>query len=616
MPANSLLQKFIAPFVILLSGSLLAFSWWIQYSLEKHFEQTVEEDLIGRFELLAIQHQLLEEFVERGSSSEIFQAFAEKNRIHISILDPKTGLLLSDSSSLQPPKGKHSSLPEIDAAINYQPKVTKRFNPAFNTIALWFARRVPNKFGNDLILRVSLELPTKTPQAEGLFFKMLLAMLLLMTTTMITSLLIANGFRKSLNELRRGAARFAKGELRKKLNVTDDAEIGELGQQLNEMAALLNQRFENLENQRSERETILSSMEEGFMAVDKYHQVLSINRAAAQLFRLDPEKAIGQDLQFLIRNFQLSHSLQKALTTKQPLEKDFQLTDSQENVRHFQVRITPLLKTSGDQFGALIVLNDITRIKLVETIRRDFVANVSHELKTPITSIIGAVETLIDGAIEQREVADRFLGIISRQSDRLDNLIRDLLLLSQLEHLDEGGIQAEVGTLHSVIRHAVGICELKAQDKEISLVWECSDCIAMRMNAPLLEQALVNLIENAIKYSPKKQQVEIRGSLEKREVIIEIKDQGSGIDAQHLDRIFERFYRVDAARSRKLGGTGLGLAIVKHIVQSHGGMVSVESNLNIGSKFTLKFQTTIPEKAEIHEEKKSQKHCHDSSSTS
>ena len=461
-----------------------------------------------------------------------------------------------------------------------------------------------------------MELPTKTPQAEGLFFKMLLAMLLLMTTTMITSLLIANGFRKSLNELRRGAARFAKGELRKKLNVTDDAEIGELGQQLNEMAALLNQRFENLENQRSERETILSSMEEGFMAVDKYHQVLSINRAAAQLFRLDPEKAIGQDLQFLIRNFQLSHSLQKALTTKQPLEKDFQLTDSQENVRHFQVRITPLLKTSGDQFGALIVLNDITRIKLVETIRRDFVANVSHELKTPITSIIGAVETLIDGAIEQREVADRFLGIISRQSDRLDNLIRDLLLLSQLEHLDEGGIQAEVGTLHSVIRHAVGICELKAQDKEISLVWECSDSIAMRMNAPLLEQALVNLIENAIKYSTKKLQVEIRGSLEKSEVIIEIKDQGSGIDAQHLDRIFERFYRVDAARSRKLGGTGLGLAIVKHIVQSHGGMVSVESNLNIGSKFTLKFQTTIPEKAEIHEEKKSQKHCHDSSSTS
>lgn len=203
MPANSLLQKFLAPFVILLSGGLLAFSWWIEYSLEKHLEQTVEEDLIGRFELLAIQHQLLEEFVERGSSSEIFQAFVKKNRIHISILDPKTGLLLSDSSSLQPPMGKSSSLPEIDAAINNQPKVTKRFNPAFNTMALWFARRVPNKFGNDLILRVSLELPTKTPQAEGLFFKMLLAMLLLMTATMITSLLIANSFRKSLNELRR-----------------------------------------------------------------------------------------------------------------------------------------------------------------------------------------------------------------------------------------------------------------------------------------------------------------------------------------------------------------------------------------------------------------------------
>jgi len=370
------------------------------------------------------------------------------------------------------------------------------------------------------------------------------------------------------------------------------------------MAAVLNQRFENLENQRSERETILSSMEEGFLAVDKYHQVLSINRTAAQLFRLDPEKVVGQDLQLLIRNFQLSHSVHEALTSQQPLEKDFQLTDSEENIKHFQVRITPLRKSSGDQIGALIVLNDITRIKLVETIRRDFVANVSHELKTPITSIKGAVETLIDGAIEQREVADRFLGIISRHSDRLDSLISDLLLLSQLEYRDEGGIQAEEGTLQLVIRHAVGICELKAQEKEISLVWECSESIQMRMNAPLLEQALVNLIDNAIKYSPEKRQVEILAKLEKSEVIMEIKDHGSGIDARHLDRIFERFYRVDAARSRKLGGTGLGLAIVKHIVQSHGGTVSVESNLNMGSRFILKFPTTIPKKTELHEERK------------
>ncbi len=604
MPANSLLQKFLAPFVIVLSGGLLAFSWWIEYSLEKYVEQTVEEDLIGRFELLAIQPQLLVELVESGSSSEVFQVFAKKTRIHISIIDPKTGLLLSDSSSLNPPKGNGSSLPEIEAAINNQPKVTKRFNPAFNTTALWFARRVPNKFGNDLILRVSLEIPTKTPQAEGLFFKMLLAMLLLVAATMTISLLIADGYRKSLNELRRGAARFARGELRKKLNVPDDSEIGELIQQLNEMAAVLNQRFENLENQRSERETILSSMEEGFLAVDKYHQVLSINRAAAQLFRLNPEKVIGQDLQLLIRNFQLSHSVHEALTTQQPLEKDFQLNDSEENIKHFQVRITPLRKSSGDQIGALIVLHDITRIKLVETIRRDFVANVSHELKTPITSIKGAVETLIDGAIEQREVADRFLGIISRHSDRLDSLISDLLLLSQLEYRDEGGIQAEEGTLQLVIRHAVGICELKAQEKEISLVWQCSESIQMRMNAPLLEQALVNLIDNAIKYSPEKRHVEILATLEKSEVIIEIKDQGSGIDARHLDRIFERFYRIDSARSRKLGGTGLGLAIVKHIVQSHGGTVSVESNLNMGSRFVLRLPTTIPNKTELHEERK------------
>ena len=158
--------------------------------------------------------------------------------------------------------------------------------------------------------------------------------------------------------------------------------------------------------------------------------------------------------------------------------------------------------------------------------------------------------------------------------------------------------------LHSVIRNAVGICELKAQEKDISLVWECSESITMRMNIPLLEQALVNLIDNAIKYSSEKRQVEIKATIEKSEVIIKIQDQGSGIDTRHLDRIFERFYRVDAARSRKLGGTGLGLAIVKHFVQSHGGTVSVESNLNMGSKFTLKFLAPTNEKMELDEERK------------
>ncbi len=564
----------------------------------------VEFSLFQFLELLAIQPQLLEKFVESGSSSEVLQAFAKKTRVHISILDPKTGMLLSDSSSLNPPKGDRSRLPEIKAAINNQPEVTKMFNPAFNKTALWFARRIPNKLGNDLILRVSLELPTKTPQTEKLFFKILLAMLLLITATMITSLLIAKGYRKSLNELRRGVARFAKGELRKKLNVPDDSEIKELGHQLNEMAALLNQRFEDLENQRSEQETILSSMEEGFIAVDNYHQVLRINRAAAQLLRLDPYKVIGQDLQLVIRNFQLNHSVHEALTSQQTLEKDFQLIDSRENLKDFQVRITPLMNPTGDQLGALIVLNDITRINLVETIRKDFVANVSHELKTPLTSIKGAVETLIDGAIEQREVADRFLGIISRHSDRMAGLISDLLLLSQLEYRDEGGLKDEMRALHSVIRNSVGICELTAQKKEIRLVWECSESIAMRMNAPLLEQALVNLIDNAIKYSPEKRQIDIQARLEESDLIIEIQDQGSGIDTRHLDRIFERFYRVDAARSRKLGGTGLGLAIVKHIVHSHGGTISVKSNLNTGSKFTLKFPSTFLEKTELHKERK------------
>jgi two-component system phosphate regulon sensor histidine kinase PhoR len=237
-------------------------------------------------------------------------------------------------------------------------------------------------------------------------------------------------------------------------------------------------------------------------------------------------------------------------------------------------------------------MNDVTRLKKLENIRRDFVANVSHELKTPITSIKGYAETIIDGGMEDREQDKEFLNVIVRQADRLHAIVDDLLSLSRIEQETEHDqIQLVNGSLKEVLLEAFEVCEIKAVEKQISLELDCPDDVQVPMDGPLLEQAVVNLLVNAIKYSHEGGRVAVTVSHGEAEdqgtVALSVRDFGVGIEQKHLPRLFERFYRSDKARSRKLGGTGLGLAIVKHIAQVHNGTVTVESELGEGTVFTI-----------------------------
>ena len=227
-------------------------------------------------------------------------------------------------------------------------------------------------------------------------------------------------------------------------------------------------------------------------------------------------------------------------------------------------------------------------MRKLENLRRNFVANVSHELKTPITSIIGAVETLLDGAVGNKDEADRFLKVIARQSDRLNIIIEDLLRLSRIEtKAEKGEIVLSKVALRPVLQAAIADCESLARTKSSKLALSCADDIQARLNAPLFEQAIINLIDNALKYGSDGKPVEIGAEGDEVSVRITVKDYGPGIDAKHLPRIFERFYRVDKSRSRELGGTGLGLSIVKHIVIAHGGRITVESTPGQGSIFRI-----------------------------
>jgi two-component system phosphate regulon sensor histidine kinase PhoR len=234
------------------------------------------------------------------------------------------------------------------------------------------------------------------------------------------------------------------------------------------------------------------------------------------------------------------------------------------------------------------VLDDVTRLRRLENLRRDFVANVSHELKTPITSIKGFIETLQDGALNNEGDARRFLEIMARQADRLNAIIEDLLHLSRVEEeAAQQDIELKEQPLRESLQAALHGCQHKAGARQIPLKLKCETGLCARINAPLLEQAVVNLLDNAIKYSAPGSPVEVEAGQEKDGIAIRVRDGGCGIAAEHLPRLFERFYRVDKARSRQMGGTGLGLAIVKHIAQAHGGRVAVTSRPGEGSVFSL-----------------------------
>ena len=390
-----------------------------------------------------------------------------------------------------------------------------------------------------------------------------------------------------LAQIRAGAARLASGDLEHRLPLSGTEEFALLAECLNRMAEQLHARIRTILSQQNEREAMFASMEEGVLAVDCAGRILSLNETCARLLGREVTQLRGRLVHEVFRKADLLRFIDDVLASPAAVDDHLQFLGQQD--RWLNAHGMALYDAEGRQTGALVVLHDVTRLRQLENIRRDFVANVSHELKTPITSIKGFVETLLDEKLEDKENALRFLNIILKQANRLDAIIRDLLSLSRIERGAENqAIPLEPGWLREVVQAAHEMCEKKAADKQIAVAIQCPDDLRANISAPLLEQVVVNLIDNAIKYSEPGSTVAVEAEAEAAEVVLRVRDQGCGIPAKHLGRLFERFYRVDKARSRELGGTGLGLAIVKHIVLAHHGTVGVESTVGKGSTFLVR----------------------------
>jgi two-component system phosphate regulon sensor histidine kinase PhoR len=520
-----------------------------------------------------------------------------------------SGQVLGDSHENPAGMENHLSRPEVSEALRQGDGSSVRFSPTLGTQMMYVALALRELDRPVAVIRISSPLAEIDRAAHSMYVHLLWAGLAIAAGAAILSLFIARRISHPIVGIERVAERFAAGELDLRVPTPASAELAALAGSLNRMAVQLGERITTITAQRNELDAILASMAEGVFAVDNQGCIVSANPAAARLLGLDPAAAQGRHVEEVIRNVDIQQFVRQTLAGVQPPEMDISLpldgvrppngarveggqdtrdTTGWESSRSFTLHGAGLTDARGRRTGAVIVLNDMTRLRRLEAIRRDFVANVSHELKTPVTSIQGFVEALVEGGIKDPAQIERYLSIIARHASRLNSIIDDLLTLSRLEEAGERrALSFEVSPIKPVLAEAIDLSGVKADEKRITLELACDDAVEARINPPLLEQAVVNLIDNAIKYSPEGSHVRLEARQDQTQVSMAVTDEGCGIPPEHLPRIFERFYVVDKSRSRKLGGTGLGLAIVKHIAQAHGGRIAVASTPGKGSTFTI-----------------------------
>jgi two-component system phosphate regulon sensor histidine kinase PhoR len=462
-----------------------------------------------------------------------------------------------------------------------------RYSDTVHHDLLYVGMAVTTKQG-PVVVRAARPLAWLAKDRRLLGREVLLAMALIGALALVLAWWLARRVGRVLERIGSGVRRFAGGDLTHRIPIPAHDELIDLVEGMNSMAAALEQRLRQLQDRHEEEGTILGSMVEGLVAVDRDQHVIKANAAAADLLRMDARQAEGRSLQEVTRHAGLQRLVARVLDSG--TESHEELTVRNGDDRIVAAHGCLLRNGDGEPVGAVVVLHDITRLRRLEQMRREFVANVSHELKTPVTSIRGFVETLREGAMDDPEQARKFLDILSRQSARLQRIIEDLLTLSRLETgSDDNAFPRECVPIRPVLEAALQLADAGCRDSGVPPPRiECPDELEACINPPLLEQAVMNLVDNAVKHGGGDQPVTVRACREGDVLLIEVQDHGVGIPRDHLPRVFERFYRVDKGRSRDRGGTGLGLSIVKHIAQAHGGSAEVESRPGRGATFRLR----------------------------
>lgn len=490
--------------------------------------------------------------------------------IRVTYID-KNGNVLMDSEADKETMSNHNNRQEVIDARKNNTGYSIRYSNTIKKRMLYFA----TEFGDGYIIRSSMPMESLY-SFENIYIKyFLVVVLVVFIIAIILCLRLTHNIIQPIKELQNTTYDISSGKLDKRVNISSKDEIGELGKTFNSMADKLQKTLMDLIDKQDKLEAILKSMESGVIAVDNNYRVIMINPYAEKIFGIS-KNIIGLNLLDSIRDFEFEDILKNS-------NEDFnEMKILWPKERILRIRKADII-TEGKHIGTVAVIQDITDIRRLENMRSEFVANVSHELKTPLTSIKGFAETL--KYVDDNDKKEKFLDIINDEAERLTRLINDILTLSDIENNSDIGHE-EV----SVKKCIEDICTLMkhaADAKNISLSSEIEKDAVLIGSEDKIKQMLLNLVDNAIKYSEPGGKVLVKEFIKDNQCIIWVKDTGIGIPENHMARLFERFYRVDKARSREKGGTGLGLAIVKHIVLALKGTVEVESEPGKGSTFKI-----------------------------
>ncbi|TKB81623.1 MAG: cell wall metabolism sensor histidine kinase WalK [Nitrospira sp.] len=601
LPKLSIRLKAILSALLAVSLGILVAGWLALRSLEQLELARLEETLIVRTELAAYSltptlspgrplplGQRERESLHRATAEIARHALARVTVIAPdgTVLADSTIPATADASQLE----NHRRRPEVIQALSdgRGRHVRKSATTGVNTA--YFALRIDGPSGVAVaVVRLGLPLTTLESRIGDLQHALALACSVALGAAILLSLMIFNGLTKPLSDIAVVARRIAGGALGERVAGPSRDEVGMLAESINQMADQLESKIQQVSEDRAQLLAMLSSMVEGVMVLDVQGRLLRMNPAAERMFGLSSGSCSGQHIDRVIRHQEFAELVRRVLASKEQGGGEITMRPSGTTLR-IEATVTDCQR--DDEACAVFVLHDITALRRLEKVRKDFVANVSHELRTPLTSIKGYVEALLDGALSNPAQAEPFLQIISRQADRLNLIIEDLLQLSQIES-GQVHFKHEPVDLKDLIERSLAMIKPIADKKRHRVTLALPpDLPPISGDEERLGQVLTNLLDNAVKYTPEGGRIEISGrrigESGSGQVELCVADSGVGIPPADRPRVFERFYRVDKARSRELGGTGLGLSIVKHIVEGHRGAIWVEGNDPFGSRFLIR----------------------------
>ena len=595
---RNLFWKLALTFLALLLSVLVAVDFFAERALSRDSQRATFEQLATIARFAKIPPSLLPSLAtakpENRESLKRWVADVGSSGARVTVIRAD-GQVLADSQSDARSMESHEGRPEVQEALAKGEGRSARRSVTLNRDLLYYAVRQDVPGGRPIVLRFALP-PAAADQALGLFRRSLwLASLVILLVAGMAALLVSRGFSDRVERLREFSRRVAEGDFRPLPGDGSGDALEMLGASLNQTAARMDRTIRTLTEERNLSSAILGSMVEGVAVVSGAERLVFANQGFADILELDVPPQSGSALVEIVRQTELVEAVRHVLAGEPRVEAEIVTGTLRQ---HFFAATVAAVR-AGETSGAVVVLHDITELRKLERVRRDFVANVSHEFKTPLTAIQGFSETLLAGAIDDPQNRERFLGIILEHSRRLARLTDDLLKLSQMD-ADRLELEIHRVSVAELIESCLETAQHRAAEKDIRVyVNHSTDIPDIAGDQRRLAEVLQNLLDNATQYTLPGGRITLTAEARDADVTFSVSDTGIGIPKADQSRIFERFYRVDAARSREAGGTGLGLAIAKHLVEVHGGRIWVESEIGQGSQFNFSVPVFDPERAAL-----------------